>query len=163
MTTWAVTFDALVGQPLEDDRLGDIVDELADRTAAVAGDGCRLSVTLTIEAAGVATACAAAEEALRAGLTRLEVEMLGIEAAEILTAQEQDRRLAEPVLPRLAGVAELAAMLGVSRQRASALTSHPEAPEPVARLASGPVYVADSWRLFERNWARQPGRPQPVG
>jgi len=43
--------------------------------------------------------------------------------------------------PTLAGVAEIAAIKGVSRQRAGRLTKHPDFPEPYQRLAAGPVWV----------------------
>jgi hypothetical protein len=39
--------------------------------------------------------------------------------------------VAELILPQLAGVTEVAELLGVTRRRASALTMHPEAPAPV--------------------------------
>lgn len=42
--------------------------------------------------------------------------------------------------PKLAGLAEIASLAGVSRQRASQLASHPDFPEPVDRLAMGPVW-----------------------
>ena len=59
--------------------------------------------------------------------------------------------------PKLAGLAEIAELHGVSRQRATQLTRHPDFPKPVARLAMGPV-----WREAEviefRDTPRKPGR-----
>lgn len=43
-------------------------------------------------------------------------------------------------VPPLAGVAEVAALAGLSRQRASQLTKAPGFPEPVQVLAMGPVW-----------------------
>jgi prophage regulatory protein len=43
--------------------------------------------------------------------------------------------------PRLAGVAEVAALKGVSRQRGGRITKHPDFPEPYQVLAMGPVWV----------------------
>lgn len=43
--------------------------------------------------------------------------------------------------PKLAGLAEIAGLAGVSRQRAGQLTVHPQFPEPVQRLAMGPVWL----------------------
>jgi hypothetical protein len=162
-TLWAVTLDVRADRPLSDDEVGDLVDMLAEHGAAVAVAGPVLSVTLSAGAANASSALAEAEDVVTERLGKLGVQMAGLDAAEILTAEEQDRRLAEPVLPRLAGVSEVAEMLGVTRQRASALTAHPEAPAPVARLASGPVYVWNSWQRFAEVWPRRAGRPQRVG
>ena len=42
---------------------------------------------------------------------------------------------------RLAGVAEIAALRGVTRQRAGRMTNQPGFPEPVQVLAMGPVWL----------------------
>ena len=42
--------------------------------------------------------------------------------------------------PKLAGLAEVAGLAGVSRTRAGQLAAHPDFPEPVDRLAMGPVW-----------------------
>ena len=51
-------------------------------------------------------------------------------------------------VPKLAGVAEVAALAGVSRQRATQITRHPDFPEPVDRLAMGPVWLEADVRAF---------------
>lgn len=43
-------------------------------------------------------------------------------------------------VPPLAGVAEIAALAGVSRPRAGEVSKRHDFPEPVARLAMGPVW-----------------------
>jgi predicted DNA-binding transcriptional regulator AlpA len=54
----------------------------------------------------------------------------------------------------LVGAAEIAAMLGVSRQRVQQLTSRPDFPEPAAVLAMGKV-----WRTEDvQAWAKARGR-----
>jgi hypothetical protein len=62
---------------------------------------------------------------------------------------------------RLAGLAEVAQLLGATKRTASRYTALPDFPEPVARLAMGPVWLAEDIEA----WARQrgpirPGRPQ---
>lgn len=52
------------------------------------------------------------------------------------------------------GVAEVAKFLGVSRQRVNQLSHGADFPEPVARLAAGPVWHTGD---IER-WARETGR-----
>lgn len=59
--------------------------------------------------------------------------------------------------PKLAGLAEMASLAGVSRQRASQIASHPDFPAPVARLAMGPVWrEADVIKFLDT--PRKPGR-----
>lgn len=54
----------------------------------------------------------------------------------------------------LCGTAEISALFGVSRQRASQLTARPGFPEPVAALAMGKV-----WRTEDvLCWAETQGR-----
>lgn len=59
--------------------------------------------------------------------------------------------------PKLAGLAEVASLAGVSRQRASQLSKHPDFPKPVAELAMGPVWrEADVQKFLDT--PRKPGR-----
>ena len=50
--------------------------------------------------------------------------------------------------PRLAGLAEVAGLAGVSRTRAGQLAANPQFPEPVARLAMGPVWLESDVAKF---------------
>lgn len=50
--------------------------------------------------------------------------------------------------PKLAGLAEVASLAGVSRTRAGQLANHPGFPEPVQRLAMGPVWLESDVRKF---------------
>ena len=59
--------------------------------------------------------------------------------------------------PKLAGLAEIAGLAGVSRQRASQLAAHPDFPHPVDRLAMGPVWRESDVQAF-LNTERKPGR-----
>ena len=61
--------------------------------------------------------------------------------------------------PKLAGVAEVAALAGVSRQRAHTLTRHPQFPDPVDVLAQGPVWREADVKAFLAA-PRPPGRPR---
>jgi hypothetical protein len=77
---------------------------------------------------------------------------------EVMTHEEQDRRLAEPAFPELVGVAEIAEMIGVNRQRASAMQSKRDFPAPVAVLRAGPVWRRGDLTRFVESWDRRPGR-----
>jgi hypothetical protein len=79
-----------------------------------------------------------------------------------LEATEWDRfdaELDEPNTPDLVGIAELAELVGVRRQRASVLARRPDFPEPLAELASVPVWDRRMVERFVRTWVRKPGRP----
>lgn len=54
----------------------------------------------------------------------------------------------------LVGTAEIADLLGVSRQRVHQLVSRADFPEPVAKLAAGIIWN----RLDVERWARDSGR-----
>ncbi len=54
----------------------------------------------------------------------------------------------------LVGAAEIAEMLGVSRQRVDQLAQHDDFPKPAAVLATGRIWERDD---IER-WARRTGR-----
>lgn len=77
----------------------------------------------------------------------------------------QDRAAAElerPAFPELLGVTELAEILKVTRQRAHTLASSPAFPDPIARLAAGPVWTKPSITHFLESWERKAGRPKKV-
>jgi len=62
-------------------------------------------------------------------------------------------------VPELAGLAEVASLAGVSRQRAGQIAAHPDFPAPVQRLAMGPVWVEADVKKFlavERKPGRRP-------
>jgi hypothetical protein len=59
-----------------------------------------------------------------------------------------------PVPEDLVGVAEVAELLSVSRQRVSQLAATPGFPDPVARLAAGPIWERDDII----GWAEVTGR-----
>lgn len=59
--------------------------------------------------------------------------------------------------PKLAGLAEVAGLAGVSRSRAGQLAAHPGFPAPVQRLAMGPVWLEADVKAFLVA-PRKPGR-----
>jgi hypothetical protein len=61
-------------------------------------------------------------------------------------------------VPKLAGVAEVAGLAGVSRQRAAQITRLPSFPAPVQELAMGPVWIESEVTKFLAT-PRKPGRP----
>jgi hypothetical protein len=66
---------------------------------------------------------------------------------------------AQSALPELAGMAEVASILGVSRQRVRELATRDDFPSPVAQLSGGTVYMKWMIEAFSSYWTRKPGRP----
>jgi len=118
--------------------------------AAAAGDY-RIETVITVDAAGPV-------EAIQSAIAALMVRGAVI-AAEAITEEVADSRLAEPPFPELVGVTEVADLLGVSRQRLSKLRERHEFPAPVAVLSAGPVWRRGDLSTFAGGWQRKAGRP----
>ena len=84
-------------------------------------------------------------------------KLVGVESYD---PDEIDDWVNSKPFPELIGVAEVAARLVVSKQRVSELSRLEDFPTPVARLASGPVWVSDNLNTFIKSWKRSPGRPK---
>jgi hypothetical protein len=159
-----VSFEA-TGAPgvVLEDALEELLDLLVERGGAVSTSSARdrygaiFSVEERVENVAAAVAVGYdvfTELAEKAGLPDWPVER-----AEALTDDEQDHDLKRSRLPELVGVSEVADILGVTRQRASALAKSPDFPDPVATLASGPVWTRPSLTRFIDEWPRREGRP----
>lgn len=71
---------------------------------------------------------------------------------------EEDLLDVEDRAPELVGVSEVGEILGVSRQRISALRTSEFFPKPAAELKSGPVWFLSDLQRFIQDWDRRPGR-----
>lgn len=130
------------------------LESVAEVGGAAAGDvgGMRVETVLTVRAKDHPGAAAKAIETITA---RVAGDVI---AVEVMTTDEQDRRLAVPA-PEYVGIAEIAELLGVSRQRVDQLQSRQDFPAPVARLAAGPVWRKGDLSTFADGWQRKAGRP----
>lgn len=121
--------------------------------AAVGQPGGRhLETTLTVSAEDW---LAAADKAIKLVGERVTGKII---AVDIMTTAEADRRSKEQ--PQIVGVAEVAEILGVTKQRASVICQRDDFPAPITKLASGPVWRAGAVSTFKAGWRRQPGRPR---
>ncbi len=77
--------------------------------------------------------------------------------AHVLDEREFERRLAEPVVPAVVGIREIADHLGVSKARARELVAAGRIRE-VATLAAGPVCLASDLEAYAAS-PRRVGRP----
>ncbi|MBV1854607.1 hypothetical protein [Catellatospora tritici] len=82
------------------------------------------------------------------------IEPIGMRAAP----QERHDHLGQII-----GVAEIATLLGVSRQRIAQLALTEGFPTPVARLAMGPVYLRRSVVAYCRRTGRRQASVPPIG
>jgi len=164
MTEWSVTlgFAHHLAKDTLTDRIDDLLEAMAPYHAAASFDAHGVSVQFTVEAASVG-------KAIDAGLTVLlkALQEVGIKADGIFGAQAQtmEHLAAEqdlPNYPDLIGVAELAEILGVSRQRASELARTGSGfPRPLRFLASGPIWDKAMIARYVQHWDRRPrGRPK---
>lgn len=137
-------------RPLTEDALIDVA-EVGGAATGRAGEK-RLETILTVRAVNVREA---AEQAIEAISARVPGRVIAI---DVMTTDEADRRLAER--SQLVGTSEIAEILDISRQRVSTLSRRDDFPEPLARLASGPVWRKGDLSTFAAGWRRSPGRPR---
>lgn len=184
MTAWTVTITATTTSVATSSRLEQLALLLKPYGAAIAGGALDhlshdLEVTLTIDDNLVDGTLAVADPMLDitaeiplpvgVGLVAVGLVVgaargaglgeLTIHGLEIIDVDEHDRRLAEPAYAELVGITEIAAMLGVTRQRASALQTRSGFPQPLQVLASGPVWPRTWIDRFASTWERKGGRP----
>ncbi|HXH77302.1 hypothetical protein [Nocardioides sp.] len=113
----------------------------------------RYSITVHVDEASLRSAISTA-------LRRVE-DATGTRArgVEALTQDTVTRQLAKPNVPALVGHADIADMLGVSRQRAGQLADRPGFPPAVMTIKAGPLRVRDQVEDWARTWDRKSGRP----
>lgn len=100
-----------------------------------------------------------AVETFEAACEQVGIVHGGIARVDVMTDPYLDRSLeVEP--ERYAGVSEVAALFGVSRQRVAELRTKPGFPAPVSELRAGPVWKVSSLSRFLEEWERRPGRPR---
>lgn len=168
---WVVEIEVVgPGDPVNDERLDDLMDVLEPFSAVVTGtpeepaDGnARYGSSLTVLAETADAAVITGLEMFRSHAEKVGLPGLPVVRLATMTAAEQDADLARPNFPTLLGVAELAGLLGVSKQRASELARTETFPRPLFTLASGPVWVEPAVLRFVQSWDRRPGRPARAG
>jgi len=70
------------------------------------------------------------------------------QTAFVVIGANKIHRYADHAAVPLAGLAEVASLAGVTRQRAWQHTQHPDFPQPVDRLAMGPVWRESDVQAF---------------
>lgn len=165
MPGWSVTIElAGTGEAPTAEQLADLTGALSELSGAVTGspesppDGrSRYGAAVSVDAVDAVDAVATAARAVRKAASAVGLPKWTVIVAEAIEDDALERALSEPAFPALLGVRELAALLGVTPQRASALARSTTFPKPVAMLAGGPVWTEPTVRLFVRDWQRRPG------
>ena len=159
---WRATVTYRRPEQVSDEHLATLVEALPGYGVAT-DDGARaLRLAMTVDAATLRQATEAALRESRAaygsafGAAGEPVEV------RVLPDAEHVGELERPDELDLVGLAEVAQILDVSRQRAAKVAeTHADFPAPVARPAMGPVYTRDSVTAFAQRWERKrTGRPR---
>jgi hypothetical protein len=162
VTEWNVNlqFDGVTTE----ENIGNQIDELfepllpLDPVASFAPGS--LSVAVTVEAKTPDAALKSARRQIAEAMNSARFGEGVLVGIEMHTNEELDRLNAIPNYPEVVGVAEVASMLGVSKQRVSELARSRTFPPPLYELAAGPVWVKGSIETFVEKWERKPGRPR---
>ena len=158
---WQITLTGQLEAPLSETQLLSAAESLGKFEAAIAvgtpDEPNRFEVTLTLyDCSQPSDAMAAASDMVGSA-----VGWPRWVGGEAITVEEADRRLREPTIPELVSGVEAAEILGVSRQRVHQLAADNSLfPPPVARLASGSVWLRVAVESFAEKWERKPGRPR---
>ncbi|MCX4826602.1 hypothetical protein OG883_43980 [Streptomyces sp. NBC_01142] len=156
--TYNVRVEYDVSETPPDTIISDLHENLSRYDASIGSSPAGgLTVRLFLEADSPVDAGTRGVEYVQGALLKHEIWLHQMTGFEVLTEEEFDRRLAEPLVPELAGLSEVAQITGTTKSRASQLRSKLE-PYFVQELASGPVYLAAGVRTFaEKEYNRTPG------
>jgi hypothetical protein len=153
---WVVSLDASIPGTFTEELADRVMEDLKVFSPAVGGREGRIGVTMSVEASNDRQAYDHARDAFR--------KVLGprsrIVETRVQSVDEFERELEAPPVPALAGISEVAEVLGVSRQRASELAGSAAFPKPIADLAAGPVWLRSAIARFNETWVRRSGRPR---
>src|SRR6266540_4629039 len=153
---WVASLEADLPTEFSEELADQVVEGLSGYSPTVGGRGSRIGVTMSVDASTDRQAFERAHTELR----RVLDARSKIIDARVQTVDELERELEAPAVPALAGISEVAEILGVSRQRASELAGSGGLPRPVADLAAGPVWLRATVVGFNERWDRRPGRPR---
>lgn len=154
---WYIDLACTLTSPIDPDTALTTTEQLADAyaVAAVAPDGMRLELSMTVNAPNAIDAAVRA----RALVYSLELAQIdAIDAIEVRTEAERDRQLAAPTIPELVGTTEIAAMAGVSRQHVFNLARGDGFPQPLQRVGGQDLRS----RSAVEHWLKTSGRLNPA-
>lgn len=163
---WIIAFEVEPNEPVTDDTIDTLFYVLEPwGVAAVstsADDPYWWATQVTVPAPDFDRALAFVPVILEAVAAECPGMVTAVEVADQVTAEAHE---AARAFPELVGSAEVAGLLGVTKQRVHQLVQRGEAnvppvPAPVAVLAGGAVWRRNDWLLFLEAWPRRSGRPR---
>jgi hypothetical protein len=157
-----VNATARTSAPVDDDRIAALMAAMKYCDIMVGGGepAKDLDGSFYLRARDLETAIEDGLAMWREGLSRAGLSEHPTVRFDVQDEQSLEAEAARPLLPPLAGVGELAELLGVSRQRASVIARSKGFPEPLADLAAGPVFSKWAIEAFAERWERKSGRPR---
>ncbi len=154
--------------PADDDVLGDLIESLeafgmrgaiSSMGGVAGGVGATFGVRVPEGPDAMAEAVRLGVDVFERACEEVGITHGGIARVDVMTDPYLDRWLTrEP--ERYAGVTEVAALLGVSRQRVAELRCKRGFPAPIAEISAGPIWKVSSLNRFLETWERRPGRPR---
>jgi hypothetical protein len=160
VSKWIARTTVATPAPLQEQHLVTL-DEVAERwdaTIANRADGPGFTLTIRLDATDPIAAARTAAQFIR---THLGMAATGqVVDLRVCTPEHFETEALRPDFPPLASAADVAEILGVSRQRVHQLAaSNTRFPAPVARVGTGPLWTVPAIEHFARIWDRRPGRP----
>lgn len=160
-SSWDVTIDLVsVGAsvaPLAED----LLDALEEHDGVVTLASGQIVIDITVAADDHLAAVSTADRLVRAAVRSAGPDRaVTVDRIEAKTAARAARDLDQPTYPEMLGVAEVAELLGVSKQRVFELRETGRLPTPIAELRAGPVWPRPAIERFIESWERKPGRPR---
>lgn len=161
MDSWTVRVVVSTPTPVTDtvlDRLADLGDEF-DATVARHRDGIGVVLTFTVNDQDAGRA--AVDARTRAlGIVNTAARAENVVDLRVCAPELYEAEAFRPDSPELLAAADVADVLGVSRQRVHQLAAeHSRFPAPYLRLGSGPIWARPAIDHFAAHWDRRPGRP----
>jgi hypothetical protein len=144
----------------EFDQLDALSDALLDVDGVVgAVEPGTIEAGMTIRAPSIAAAVTEGNLMWEKGLAAARILAATTISVRAVDADYLDQDGTAPAMPNLVGIGEIAAMVGLTRQRVSGLARSGAFPRPLADLKSGPVFSKAAVERFLETWGRKPGRP----
>lgn len=160
-TDWNVHLE--INGELTEAQLEDLLDGLRPHSGVVSGGpGFPFyAATLSISAPAAGTAIEKAIRVLARLTPRRPLRSRDVTRAEAAKQADVERDLERPTFPEIVGTTETAKILGVSKQRVWELARQERTPfpEPIVKLAAGPIWLRSSVLAFA-NRPRLTGRPR---
>ncbi len=163
MREWTIYIEAMAPEGAEASTPADVVasalmDQLADNGASASADERSWSIQFLVEAESSPEAADQGRELIDKAVASAGLPDWPLVRLEAVWTDLVARKLLESPLPQLLGTHEVAAALGVSRQRFHELRTSGRFPEPIAELRSTPLWLRSAVDAFLEGWDRRPGR-----